>query len=207
LQVRFVVVAALIGCQGEAVQSTPVDSAAIDSSVVETSTMTDSTSVVESGGGETETGPCSDVPGNLLVNGSFEIGDTTPAAWNGSGLSTMMGDAYHCGRYAKWKTPPSFGSIDQRLTIAAAPSGSIFELSFYAKPIDGSLDGFLVTFQPEGGTPLDKPTGGLMPGVWTKLGVTFITESEMTKAVLAIRNGDAFGREIAFDHFVLIRKK
>jgi hypothetical protein len=178
MKLLFVLSIVLVACQGEAVTTT-------------------------SDAGATT---CS-VPNNLALNPSFEVGDNIPNNWKGA-LKPVTGGAHDCAKYAEWKTTEPFEIADQDIYLGEGfPAGTSFELSVYAKPLDGNAAGFNLYLEGGPDDYHEQPTGNLKPGAWTRVSATFTLKKPATSRVtIAFRSGTTELRAIALDLVALVRK-
>jgi hypothetical protein len=169
--------AMLLSCQGEAVTTT-------------------------SDAGATK---CS-VPNNLAINPSFEVGENIPTNWKGS-LKPVSGGAYDCNKYAEWKTIEAYEIADQDVDLPAeVPAGTTFELSVYAKALDGNNAGFQLYLEGGAGDYSQLPTGNIKTDAWTRVSATFTLKKPTTRISIAFRSGTPDLRTIALDLATLIKK-
>jgi hypothetical protein len=160
-------------------------------SVSDTSTTVDANSRGDGGAS------CGDVPGNLVSNGSFQLG---AAGWTPTGTSTVgAGDAggQDClGSYGIVTTTDTFSGVDAFATVpAAADAGAdagpvTVDFGVWLRPLDGQTDALAVKLanfnvQPIQELDVNSPVV-LPPGSWTQVtGTMLVTPGTLNLRIVA----------------------
>ncbi len=176
------------------------DTRVIDSSTTDTATSDAGTDIAsdvstdvraDAGPDVADATPPCQVPGNLVVNGSFENGATIPTGWNDPNLSSNNGGAADCARWVTFAPTVAWARFGQ-LGHHALEAGDVIEIGAYIRSLDGNTEPAEVFFSGTGGDFYLSITAPLSGTGWYKAQGTHrltTTVTEFTVGVGAALNG------------------
>lgn len=184
------------GCHGAEVVS---PDAAAESGPAETA--------ADDGVGDVAEVAACDVPGNLVRNASFEvvIGGAV-ASWP-AGLVSKTGGAYDCDRYVEWRPAGTSDLLGQDYlgTGGEVPPGTSFEVSVWAKTIDGNSDPVVLWLEGAKDDYHLQPTASVGTS-WTRLSAIITLAKPTSQIAVAVRLGGEGARALAVDLVSVVRK-
>lgn len=163
----------------------------------------------EDGAGDADAAPLAcNVPGNLVRNPSFEVVVGGAVASWPAGLVSKTGGAYDCERYVEWRPAGTSDILSQdgiSTGASEAPAGTTFEVSVWAKTIDGNSDPVVLWTQGASDDYQSHFTSSIGTS-WTHLTTTFTLAKPTSQLLVALRLNTETPRALAVDLVSLVRK-
>lgn len=147
------------------------------------------------------------VPGNLVRNPSFEVVSGGAVASWPAGLVSKTGGAYDCERYVEWRPAGTSDLLGQDYlgTGGEAPAGTSFEVSVWAKTIDGNTDPVVLWLEGAKDDYHLQPTSSVGTS-WTRLSAIITLAKPTSQIAVAVRLGGEGARALAVDLVSVVRK-